>query len=595
MDTLLSLLDDTITTARATGREDLTARLETAATRLRDPRRRIIVAGHTSQGKSRFINALLNQEICPVGDEATTTIALQLAYAAQPRAELVLAAPGSEETRVDFPITELASIDARSPLAAGKTITRIDVHLPNDLLADGIVIVDTPGIGTRGTAGSVGVLEMLPAADAVLVVTDASTELTAPELALLRQIHEFVPATAILMTKTDLYPHWRQVFEADRDHLRAAQLDIPVLPTSALLRAHALRLQDPQLGAESGFGELYQFLREVVTRDETAAGERIAREISSATEHLALALGSELMSLRDPQHATATIAELEAAKATAQQLHRRTAAWQQTLADGITDLAGDVDHDLRERLRTISRTGEDWIDDHDPGRHWQAIAEWLTGTVDTALGDNLLRAHSGAEALAERVAEHFRELGATELPTGFTIRESTHQPGTLAELEPDIGVLSKVLVGMRGSYGGVLMVGLATTFAGLAMLNPISIGAGVLVGGKAYRDDKQARLARRRAEAKSAVRRFLDDIAFHAAKDTKDRTHHIHRSLRDHYAGIAERALRSIDESLTAAQQSVNTQAAQRNLRTAALEHQLTAIATLRHQAGRLGTQAVVR
>ncbi|MFD3509284.1 dynamin family protein [Nocardia sp. NPDC058666] len=576
MDTLLSLLDDTATAARTTGREDLVARLESAAIRLRDPRRRIIVAGHPSQGKSRFINALLNQDICPVGDDATTTIPLQLAYAPHARAELVLSTTVSDETRVEFPIEELAQIDAR---AAGKTITRIDLHLPNDLLADGIVIIDTPGIGTRGR--SVGVLEMLPTADAVLMVTDASTELTAPELTFLRQVHEFGVATAVLVTKTDLYPHWRQVFEADREHL--AQLALPVLPISALLRTHALRRQDAQLGAESGFGELFQFLREVVTRKESATRRTIACEISSAAEHLTLALGSELAALRDPQHAATTIAELEAAKATAQQLHRRTAAWQQTLADGITDLAGDVDHDLRERLRTISRTGEEWIDDHDPGRHWQAIAEWLTGTVDTALGDNLLWAHARAETLAERVAEHFQELGTTELPA--LAIEATHQTGTLAELEPDIGVVSKVLVGMRGSYGGVLMVGLATTFAGLAMLNPLSIGAGVLVGGKAYRDDKQARLTRRRAEAKNAVRRFLDDIAFHAAKDTKDRTHHIHRTLRDHYAGIAERTLRSIDESLTAAQQSAGIKAADRDRRTAILEHQL---ATLRHRTAQL-------
>ncbi|MFC6011330.1 dynamin family protein [Nocardia lasii] len=578
MDPLLSLLDDTVAAARSTGRDDLVARLHTAAARLRDPRRRVIVAGHPSQGKSRFVNALLNAHLCPVGDEATTTIPWQLSFAEQPRAETVTVTPEAGESRAEFPF------EARESHSPPRSVSRIDLHVPNDLLADGIVIVDTPGIGARATAGARAILEMLPTADAVVMVTDASTELTAPELDFLRQLTEYGTPTAVLLSKTDLYPHWRQVFDADRDHLRAAHLDLPLLPVSALLRAHALRLQDPQLGAESGYGEVYQFLREVVARGIAAARESVSREIASATEHLTLALGSELKALRDPRHAAATIAELESAKSAAQQLHRRTAAWQQTLADGITDLAGDVDHDLRERLRSISRTGEEWIDDHDPGRHWQAIAEWLTGTVDTALGDNFLWAHTGAEALAERVAEHFRELGATDLPD-LTL-ESVEYAGTLAELEPDISAISKVLVGMRGSYGGVLMVGLATTFAGLAMLNPLSIGAGILVGGKAYRDDKQARLTRRRGEAKAAVRRFLDDIAFQAGKDAKDRMHHIHRALRDHYAGVAERALRSIDESLTAAQHAASTHAAHRDQRSAVVEHQLSTLAALRHQSG---------
>ncbi|MFE3545234.1 dynamin family protein [Nocardia sp. NPDC059177] len=585
MDTLLSVLDDTVTAARAAGRDDLVARLETAAARARDPRRRIVVAGQRDQGKSRFVNALLNLEICPVGDDITTTVPIQLAYAERPRAEMVLAATGSEE-RVEFPLADLAVVEAPT----GKQLARIEIHLPNALLADGIVLVDTPGIGGSGTAMSV--LELLPSADALLILSDASTELTAPELTFVRQAAELCPATAVLLTKTDLYPHWRQVFAADRHHLTTAGLNLPLLPISSLLRAHALRLQDTQLGAESGFGELFQFLRDqVVARDNQITRAAIAQEMSSAAEHLALAIGSELVALRDPQHAAAALSELHAAKSTAQQLHRRTAAWQQTLADGITDLAGDVDHDLRERLRTISRTGEEWIDDHDPGRHWNAIAEWLTGTVDTALGDNLLWAHARAESLAERVAEHFQELGAVELPAALDHVGTVTGTGTLAELEPDIGVVSKVLVGMRGSYGGVLMVGLATTFAGLAMLNPISIGAGVLVGGKAYRDDKQARLTRRRGEAKNAVRRFLDDVAFQAGKDSKDRMHGIHRALRDHYAGIAERSLRSIDESLTAAQEAATSAATDRATRTALLERRLTAVADLRRYADQFHTQ----
>ncbi|KAF0849240.1 dynamin family protein [Nocardia caishijiensis] len=583
MDALLSALDDTVAAARAAGRDDLVARLETAAVRVRDPRRRIVVAGRLDQGKSRFVNALLGVEICPVGDDSTTRFPMVLAYAPQPRAELVLATASSGEERVEFPIADLATVDHRC--AAGKQILRIDVYLPADLLADGIVLIDTPGIGARTTAGTLGVLEMLPAADALLLISDASTELTAPELTFLRQASELCSATAVLMSKTDLYPHWRQVFEADREHLRTANLDLPLLPISALLRAHALRLQDAQLGAESGYGLLYQFLREqVVARDEAATRATISREMSSAAEHLALALGSELVALRDPRQAAAAVAELRSAKTRAQQLHRRTAAWQQTLADGITDLAGDVDHDLRERLREIARTGEEWIDDHDPGRHWGAITEWLTGTVDSALGDNLLWAHARADTLAQRVAEHFHELGSVDLPV-LDQSGTAHGTGTLGDLEPDIGVVSKVLVGMRGSYGGVLMVGLATTFAGLALLNPISLGAGMLVGGKAYRDDKQARLTRRRTDAKNAVRRFLDDVAFQAGKDSRDRVHRIHRALRDHYAGIAERSLRSIDESLTAAQEAATSEATHRAQRTAALQNQLTAIAALRTSA----------
>ncbi len=592
---MLSVLDETIVAARAARRDDLVVRLEAAAARVRDPRRRIVVAGQLGQGKSRFVNALLDVDICPVGDDTTTVVPMQLSAGQRACAEFVLAGPqqGAAEIRVEVPIGDIGSVAARSEQTEGRRILRWELQLPNPLLADGIVLVDTPGVGGHGTPQS-AVLGTAQSADAVLMISDASTELTEPELTFLRQVRELCPVVAVLLTKIDLYPHWRRVHQADLAHLAAAGLELPVIPVSASLRTHALRTRDAQLGRESGFGVLYQFLREqVVARDQVATTRAVARDIQSAAEHLALALGSELVALRDPSQGAAAIRELRAARTSAEQLQRRTAAWQQTLADGITDLAGDVEHDLRDRLRGIARTAEEWIDDNDPGRGWEHIAEWLSGTVDTALADNLLWTQRRAVALAERVAGHFTDVGAAELPDLRSgLDDGSHRgSGTLAELEPDIGFASKLLVGMRGSYGGLLMVGLASTFAGLAMLNPISIGAGVIVGGKAFRDDKQARLARRRNEAKTAVRRFVDDIAFQAGKESKDRLHRIHRALRDHYAGVAERSLRSIDDSLRAAQEAATMENARRSERALVLERQLRVVAELRRcaDAMRLG------
>lgn len=591
---LLSVLGETIAAARAADRGDLVARLETAADRVRDPRRRIVIAGQRDQGKSRFVNALLNSDLCPVGDDATTTVPTVLSHGPAPDAHLVFS--GADRTHEERVHVDDIAAATRTPVVADRRATRLEITAPNRLLADGIVLVDTPGIG-QGNNCTATILGMAPASDAVLVLSDASTEITEPELAFLRQVRQLCPAVAMVLTKIDLYPHWRQVAAADRAHLDRAGLPVPIIAVSSLLRSHALRLQDKQLGAESGFGVLFQFLREqVVARDQRATRIAVSRDIHSAAEHLALALGSELVALRDPRQGAAAVAELQEAKAAAEELHRRTAAWQQTLADGITDLAGDVDHDLRDRLRTIAREAEEWIDDHDPGRHWSRIEEWLTGTVDSALGDNLLWTGARAERLSERVAEHFSELGAVDLPDvrpGEQEDQSRSAAVTLADLEPDIGMGSKLLVGMRGSYGGVLMVGLASTFAGLALLNPISLGAGVLVGGKAFRDDAQARLAKRRNEAKVAVRRYVDDVAFQAGKESKDRLHRIHRALRDHYTGVAQRSLRSIDDSLRAAQEAATMESARRAERCAELERQLRAVAALRNHADAMRPPAV--
>ncbi|WP_433567971.1 dynamin family protein [Nocardia sp. CA-151230] len=587
---LLTMVSETIAVAKAAQRGDLVARLETVAGKARDPRRRILVAGLGNQGKSRFVNALINMDVCPVADDATTAVTTVLSYGEQPRATVVAAgADGGENTREPVPFEAVPALTARSP--QGRAVLRLELEAPSRLLADGIVVVDTPGLGAHGTTGAAGILAQAPAADAVLVLTDASTELTETEVDFLRQVRELCPAVAVLVTKIDLYPHWRQVFEANRKHLHANGIEMPMLPVSAVLRAHAMRLQDEGLGRESGFGLVFQFLREqVVARDQAAMQRAVALDISSAAEHLALALGSELVALRDPERGAAAIRELHAAKAEAEKLHRHTAAWQQTLGDGITDLAGDIDHDLRNRLRDIARTAEDWIDQHDPGRHWDSMDEWLTATVGSAVGDNLVWTGTRAVKLAERVATHFDDLGAVDLPEvrDTLDDDSRAESCTLSDLEPDLGLGHKLLVGVRGSYGGVVMAGMVGTMAGLALINPLSLGAGVLLGGKAFSDDKKARLAKRRADAKMAVRRYLDDIAFHTGKETKDRLHRIHRLLRDHFTAIADRTLRSIDESLRAAQEAANLEAARRTERAAELERRLRVVAELRRHASTL-------
>ncbi|WP_067671314.1 dynamin family protein [Nocardia miyunensis] len=583
---LPALLEETIAVARAAERGDLVGRLETLAERVRDPRRRIMVAGMGNQGKSQFVNALLNLEISPVGDDATTTVPILLAYGSEPQAEIVLARPdghSAQEQRVPVPLSEIHAVTAHSHGRAA----RLEIRVPNPLLAEGIVLVDTPAVGGHGTSGTAAVLAMVPAADAVLVVSDASTELTEPEADLLRQIAELCPATALLLGKTDLYPHWRQILDADREHLRRNGIDVPILPVSALLRTHAMRLRDEQLGRESGFGELYEFLREqVVARGQETTRRAVALDISAAAEHLALTLGSELVALKDPERGELAVRELRTARTQAEELYRRTAAWQQTLGDGITDLTGDIDHDLRDRLRNIGRTAEDWIDGNDPARHWDRIEEWLTATTDTAIGDNLLWTHARAVQLAERVGEHFLEFGGVELPALRNGLSPTDAGSvTLADLEPDLGLGHKLLVGMRGSYGGMVMIGLASTVAGLALINPFSLGAGVLLGGKAFRDDKRERLTRRRGEAKTAVRRYLDDVSFEAGKQSRDRLHRIHRLLRDHFTGIADRSLRSINDSLQAAQDAAGMENARRTARCAELEQQLRTVAQLRRHA----------
>ncbi len=424
------------------------------------------------------------------------------------------------------------------------------------------------------------------------MLSDASQEFTEPELAFLRQVTGLCPAVACLITKTDLYPHWRRIVEADAGHLTRAGIDVPLLPVSSLLRSHAMRLDDRSLHDESGFAALYDFLRERVV-DHAAGGLRraVSLDVHAVVEHLMLSLGSELAALRDPAKGAAAVAELQRAKAVTEELQKKTSRWQQTLADGIADLASDIDHDLRDRLRQVTREAERAVDECDPGKEWDELGEWLEQQIAQSVGDNFVWAHERALWLAEVVAEHFADAGTVELPhLDVGDLDSVLDPvAALSDLESGrIGIAQKVLVGMRGSYGGVLMFGLITTLMGMTLLNPISVGAGVLLGTKAYRDDRETRVVKRRADAKVAIRRFTDDVSFQVGKESKDRLRLIQRLLRDHFTAIAEQTLRSLGDSLRAAQEAAKVESTGRTRRAGEVEQQMAVLETLKSRAAQL-------
>jgi replication fork clamp-binding protein CrfC len=579
---IVELIDHTTKIAGLYERADLTERLRIAKELITDPQVRVVIAGQLKQGKSQLLNSLLNMPVARVGDDESTVLATVVFYAEIPTARLVVVSPdGAEAELVDIEMSQLKDDLRRAPAAQGREVLRVEVGVPSPMLKNGLAFIDTPGVGGHGQPHLSATLGLLPDADAVLMISDTSQEFTEPELTFIRQAVEICPVATVVATKTDLYPRWRDIVAVNTAHLQRAAVSAPVIPASAVLRSHAVTLNDKELNEESNFPAIVKFLSErVMSGENDRIRDHVLREIRAAADHLTLAVSSELSALNDPDIRERLTADLERRTQEAQDALQQTALWQQTLNDGIADLTADVDHDLRNRFRHITAHAEKLIDGCDPTQHWAEIGTELENAVATAVGDNFVWAYQRADALAAEVARLFTEAGldAVELPKvsaramGAGFGEFT----SVARLEAKpIRAGHKVVTGMRGSYGGVLMFGMLTSFAGLGMFNPLSLGAGFLLGRKAYKEDMENRMLRVRSEAKANMRRFVDDISFVVNKESRDRLRAVQRQLRDHYRGIANQTSRSLNESLQATLASAKMEEDERNTRIRELERQL--------------------
>lgn len=580
--------------AASVGRADLAGRLDQTHRRLLDPGIRVVVVGEFKQGKSKLINALVNAPACTVDDDVATTVPTVVGYAPQPSAWILERSADASPTRGEPPITRheipldaLADyISAQGNPDNERGILAAEVLLPREILRGGLQLVDSPGVGGFESTNALTTLAAIASAHAVLMVSDASQEYTEPEVQFLKHAMRVSPNVAAVLAKTDLYPEWREVEEIDRRHLREVG-DVPVFSVSSDLRLLAAETQDRSLNDESGFPALVAHLRrEVLGRAEVIHERAAVHDLLSVVDQLAVSMRSELNALLNPEDTPRMIAELEEAKARADEFRGRSARWQVTLTDGIADLVADMEHDLRDRLRRVMREAEKSIDEGDPGPIWDQITEWLDQRVAAAVAETFVWTDERSRWLSEEVAELFSQEEA-ELPT-IDVGDTR---GVLDVVEGisgiDSGQLSageKIFIGVRGSYGGVLMVGLVTGLIGMSLINPLSLLAGVLVGRRAYREDMSARLGRRQQEAKAIVRRHIDEVIFQVGKQLKDRLRLVQRTARDHFGAIAEELHRSLSDALTAAKQAATAFTSTRDARVVALQKRMDQLEAMRRR-----------
>jgi hypothetical protein len=182
---------------------------------------------------------------------------------------------------------------------------------------------------------------------------------------------------------------------------------------------------------------------------------------------------------------------------------------------------------------------------------------------------NYVWATQRARYLANRVADHFDEerthlLPALRIEPSDSLRSVRGM--TLKDNETwTVG--RRLLTGLRGGYSGMLMFGMLGTLVGFTMFNPISIGAALLMGKKTIGDERRRIVQKRQADAKTVLRRYIDDVTFHVAKDSRDMLRGVQRVLRDHFTQTAEQMKRSLQESLKAAEASVKSTKAERDAR----------------------------
>lgn len=560
-------------------RDDLLRRISTAEERLGRPDTVVCIVGEFKQGKSALVNGMLGSEVCPVDDDIATSAVTVLRHAESPTVK-VRRREAREviEEVIDPPELPHYATEQGNP-DNQKHVEIVEVGVPNALLARGLTLVDTPGVGGLNSGHVAATLAFLPTADALVFVSDASAELSEPEIAFLEQATKICPTFIFALTKIDLYPEWRRIAEIDLQHLANRGIQVSLNPVSSELRSAAFARQDAALNQESGFPGLLDALKtQVLDRAENNAARHALHDIRSLIGQMRGSFETELRALQAPAEAPQTIADLNALKERVNTLRTAGARWVTRMNDGFADLSSRVDYEFRSAMRNTLREVEEELEDSEPAEAWPEISRRMQDDVAAAVSDVFQHLNDGTERVRDSIVEMLREqeLGFADGSVRAEVFDTRSLWTDRDVTTPTTG--SRIGTGfntLRGAQGGVLVLGMLGNLMGFAIMGPALIGIAVVFGGKQYFDERKRLLQQRRQQARTFVRQFMDDVQFEVGTRIRDMTRDLQRQLRDHFNDRIGELLATLSETTRALETSTQQDLQSRNARVEVLQRRM--------------------
>ena len=197
---LASVLAEVTSAAREVGVDHLPSEAAALAERLSEGRFYVACVGQFKRGKSTLLNALVGQPVLPTGVIPVTTVVTVLRHGPR-RAARVRLRDGSwreiDPADVSGYVTE-----AENPENL-KGVEAVEVFVPSPLLATGMCLVDTPGLGSVFSGSTRITRDFVPQIDAALVVLGSDPPISGDELTLAEDVSQHTGALVFVLNKAD--------------------------------------------------------------------------------------------------------------------------------------------------------------------------------------------------------------------------------------------------------------------------------------------------------------------------------------------------------------------------------------------------------
>jgi len=447
-----------------------------------------LTVGEFKRGKSSLLNALIGQSLFPVDTDIATATVCTLSWAEEPRA-VVYFLPEKEDGPAQEPRTiPLAEIPRYATVAGHQegdpAVGRIDMLAPIPQLRSGLILVDTPGVGSMNPAHTAATNGFLPEADALLFVASAVEPLGTVELSFLARAYEACPIVLTVVSMIDKTGDEDAVVDQIRGRIAEvtgmAPEQVDLVAVSAVRKWNGVRNADPAMVAASGFPELE---RQLWTRlATTVALARLGRALDTlqnVASDSAAPLRNELVGLSGREQLTRLDAELQEAQARAAKARAEAPRRSRMLTEELDRAVGPIQRRLRQAFDSVLAAFYEAIEDH------QVVGDpaVVVNRVIEQIVEAQARANRDLTAAIDEIAARFSD----DLTIPLTGTTSETEGATLAIDMPHVNTPSRNFSNFRltwtgGATGAAAGVAVGTIAALVFPPAAAVIGAGLVAG-----------------------------------------------------------------------------------------------------------------
>ncbi|MFD7653954.1 dynamin family protein [Actinosynnema sp. NPDC059797] len=361
--------------------------LEALAGRWRSPVAKVAVVGEVSVGKSTLINALVDAKVLPTAAEPLSSVPVELKYGPHVVATVHIFDGVRPDVRqfvgaqdISDHLTTRGERVLRQKYSRAARVLGAEVSVPSELLASGVSLVDTPGVGGLDPAHRRQTLATLTDVDAVLFAFLPDRPLNAHEIAFLAESVHRVGSYIIVQTHRDhtgdalarlesvqaklrLPETWAEVVDGDAQagELAARFADVRGVAVSAKLALEADRADGREARSAAdptGLADLREAIREEIVEKAVEIHRADMLRLTRSTAEAVTTRLDDLMELLNAGDETAKpIRERE--DRVLEWIERNGDNWKSDLHTTTAEVQVEVTELANERIRLLRRSYRD--------------------------------------------------------------------------------------------------------------------------------------------------------------------------------------------------------------------------------------------